>query len=186
MKKLPSLALYALVTPVITLGAAAVLAQSSADTAIERGQPSTQQEQGATQSTPRTTNQSKQDAERAKPYGSPMAAEHRNMGDQRPMQNRGYLTAAPPHGLQASNLIGTEVKTTGDEEVGSVSDLIIDENGRVVAIVVGVGGFLGLGERDVAIGWDDVTKSGSSADQHLRIDATREELSAAPAYIRAD
>ncbi len=70
--------------------------------------------------------------------------------------------------------------------MGSVSDLLIDENGQVVAIVVGVGGFLGMGEKNVAIGWDDVKTSGSADEQELRIDATREELSSAPAFEEQD
>lgn len=61
-------------------------------------------------------------------------------------KNRGYMGSAPANGMQASNLIGAEFKTSSDEDVGSVSDLIIDENGQVAAIVVGVDGFLGMGE----------------------------------------
>lgn len=44
--------------------------------------------------------------------------------------------------MQASRLIGAEVKTSDAEEVGPLDDLIIDENGQVVAIVIGVGRFL--------------------------------------------
>lgn len=98
------------------------------------------------------------------------------------MQQSGNRTGAATAGMQASNLIGTEVKTTGDEEVGKVKDLVIDSNGQVTAIVVSVGGFLGLGEKEVAIDWDQVTKAGETDDQDLRIDMTRENLEAAPEY----
>lgn len=64
-----------------------------------------------------------------------------------------------------------------------MSDLIIDKDGQVVAVVVGVGGFLGMGEKNVAIPWDDVTKSGTAEEQELRIDATREELQSAPEFV---
>lgn len=164
MKKLHSLAFYALVTPAIALGSGAVLAEQSADKDVYQNQQSTQPEQDAMESTTGT------------------AQSDQKTGDQSGMQSRGYIASAPANGLQASDLIGADVKTTGDEEVGSVSDLIIDQDGRVVAIVVGVGGFLGMGEKDVAIGWDDVTKLGASDEQDLRIDLTREDLEGAPEY----
>jgi sporulation protein YlmC with PRC-barrel domain len=161
MKKLHSIAFYALTAPVITLGAGSLLAQPAADPNIDREQQSTQ---------------------RAGQPGSQLGAERDNARDHSLMQNRGYLASAPANGMQSSDLIGAEVRTTGDEDVGPVDDLIIDENGQIVAIVVGVGGFLGLGEKKVAIGWDDVTMSGSNDEHELRIEATREELTSAPEF----
>lgn len=55
-----------------------------------------------------------------------------------------------------------------------------------MAIVVGVGGFLAIFERDVAIGRDDVTRSGTSDDQELRIKVTREDLNSAPEFESQD
>jgi sporulation protein YlmC with PRC-barrel domain len=167
MKKLHSLVFYALVTPAITLGASSVLAQqSTGQHMMDREQQSTQRDQGATPSGTGTMMQGDQDTRR----------------DGSHMDNRGYMSAAPADGMRANHLIGATVRTSGDEDVGSVSDLIIGDNGQVVAIVVGVGGFLGLGEKDVAIGWGDVTRSGSSDELELRIDVTREDLESAPEF----
>lgn len=168
MKKLHSVAFYALVAPALALGAGSALAQESTGQDVDRQQQSTQFNQGAEQS------------------GAQKAADRQKTGDKSPMENRGYLSAAPPNGMQASELIGTEVNTTGDESVGSVSDLIIDQDGKVAAIVVGVGGFLGMGEKDVAIDWGQVTRSGASDDQELRIDVTRQELQSAPEFEAQD
>lgn len=107
-------------------------------------------------------------------------------GTQSPLENQRYMDAAPTDGMQASNLIGAEVTTTGDEEVGNVSDLIIDRDGKVVAVVVSVGGFLGMGEKDVAIGWDEVSRSGTSDERELRIDMTRDDLNSAPEFERQE
>lgn len=181
MKKLHSLAFYALVTPVITLSSGALLAEDTTGQDVDREHKSTQRDKDAMQSTPKTT-QSDQDKQRAGQYDSRTAGDHHKMGEMSRTENRGFLDSAPASGLQASNLIGASVKSTADDDVGSVSDLIIDENGQVVAVVVGVGGFLGMGERDVAIGWDDVTRSGASDEVELRIDVTRESLRAAPEY----
>ena len=84
--------------------------------------------------------------------------------------------------MHGSELIGAEVKTTDDEDVGEVQDLIINERGQVVAIVIGVGGVLGMGEKNVAITWDKLMRSGQSDDLALRIDGTREDLRAAPDF----
>ncbi len=102
------------------------------------------------------------------------------------MENRGYISAVPNNGMQATQLIGATVSTTADQDVGPVNDLIIDEQGQVVAIVVAVGGFLGLGEKDVAIGWKHVTPTGTADEQKLRIDLSRENLRSAPEFDLED
>ncbi len=164
MKKLHSLAFYALVTPTIALGSGLLLAeQSTTKDGVEK-QQSTQHEKDAMKSENKS------------------AQTDQKMGDHSGMQNKGYMATAPAGGMRASDLIGAEITTTGNEEVGEVSELLIDKDGQVVAVVVGVGGFLGLGEKDVAIGWDEVTKTSESGDVELKIDMTREELTSAPGY----
>ena len=53
--------------------------------------------------------------------------------------------------MMASKLIGTTVVSANNESIGDVNDVILDRNGQVMAVVVGVGGFLGIGEKDVAV-----------------------------------
>lgn len=166
MNKLHSIALCTLITPVLTFSLGSALANNSNAQNYDRDQRSNQQEISR-------KNEKQSDSKTAYNRG------------QSQMQNRGYLDTTPASGMHASNLIGAEIKTTNDEEVGPVSDLIINKDGQIVAIVVGVGGFLGMGEREVAIGWDDVRRSRASDDkeQDLRINATRETLRSAPEYI---
>lgn len=60
--------------------------------------------------------------------------------------------AAPQQGqMFGSDLSGTTVYGANNEEIGDISDLLIDRDGKVVAAIVGVGGFLGVGEKDVAV-----------------------------------
>lgn len=94
----------------------------------------------------------------------------------------GYLQSAPNRGMSANNLIGAEVRTTGDEDVGSVNDLIINEQGQIVAVIVGVDGLLGLSQKNVAVDWDDVKRSITSEEMKLRIDVSLDELGSAPAF----
>jgi len=159
MNKLQSFAFYALITPAIALGSSAALAQQSTGSQVEQNPQGMQKKQGDMKSSTKM----------------PQTAQSR-------MQNTGYMDTAPGNGIHASNLIGATVTTAGDEEVGAVSDLIIDQDGQVVGLVIGVGGFLGMGEKDVAIGWDSVQRTGNADELELRIDQSRESLQSAPEF----
>jgi hypothetical protein len=73
--------------------------------------------------------------------------------------------AALTNEWRASRLIGTTMTNMFDESVGKVEDVVIDGDGKVVAVLVRVGGFLGLGETSVAIGLDHLVISQLEADQ---------------------
>jgi sporulation protein YlmC with PRC-barrel domain len=57
---------------------------------------------------------------------------------------------------RASKLVGLSVYNEKNESVGSINDMLTDKNGKVVAIVIGVGGFLGVGEHLVAVPFEKV------------------------------
>ena len=185
MKKLYSLTFYAMVTPILTFGASSLLAQDSTGQNNDRDQQNTQRQQGATGNGPLVT-EGEQNNRRPSQSDSRSMTGNRGAHDQSGMQRKGYMSAAPMGGMQASDLMDAEVETSGDEDIGQVHDLIIDQNGQIVAIVVGVGGFLGMGEKDVAIGWDDVKMSRDDDDMELYIDVTREDLLSAPEYEDQD
>ncbi|MCG5501170.1 PRC-barrel domain-containing protein, partial [Ectothiorhodospira lacustris] len=73
---------------------------------------------------------------------------------------------------------------TDNETIGSVSDLLFDENGRILAVIVEVGGFLGVGKKEVAVSWDSVEHSlnedGDGYD--FSVTSTKDTLRAAPEY----
>jgi len=62
-----------------------------------------------------------------------------------------FMTQLQPNQIMASRLIGTTVVGANNESIGDVNDVIIDRNGQAMAVVIGVGGFLGIGEKDVAV-----------------------------------
>jgi sporulation protein YlmC with PRC-barrel domain len=69
---------------------------------------------------------------------------------------------------RSSKLIGVNVYNDNNEKIGDINELIIDKSGKVDDVVLGVGGFLGMGERDVAVKFSDLKWSnepvrGSSA-----------------------
>ena len=62
-----------------------------------------------------------------------------------------FLSKIEPTQFMASKLIGTKVISADNEAIGDLNDVIVDRNGQAIAAVVGVGGFLGIGEKNVAI-----------------------------------
>jgi sporulation protein YlmC with PRC-barrel domain len=57
---------------------------------------------------------------------------------------------------RASKLVGLNVYNDKNESVGSINDLLTDKSGNIKAVVLGVGGFLGVGEHLVAVPWDKI------------------------------
>jgi hypothetical protein len=57
--------------------------------------------------------------------------------------------AAMPSGADAKKLIGRNVKNPQDETVGEIESVYISADGKVDSVILGVGGFLGMGERHV-------------------------------------
>jgi sporulation protein YlmC with PRC-barrel domain len=61
------------------------------------------------------------------------------------------LASPQPGQIMGSDLRGTRVYGSNNESIGDISDLLLDQQGQVVAAIVGVGGFLGIGQKDVAV-----------------------------------
>jgi len=95
-------------------------------------------------------------------------------------------TSADASAIYASNVIGKAIYNGQDETIGDVNDLIIGQSGRVEAVIVGVGGFLGLGEKDVKLAFDDLSMERRGQENNLRIisNMTKEQLEQAPRFER--
>ena len=94
-----------------------------------------------------------------------------------------YRTLQPTD-VPASRLMGVNVYTRQDEAIGEIEDLLI-ENGRTVrAVILGVGGFLGVGERYVAVDPASITimRNANTGAVRAVLDATRDQLRQAPAF----
>lgn len=96
--------------------------------------------------------------------------------------------AADTQGYLASNLMGRTVYASKAEDadaVGDVNDVVIGNDGSVKAVILGVGGFIGMGEKDVAIAFDRLSMAKTSEDEYrLTTNATKAELEGAQAYER--
>ncbi|MBB4953852.1 hypothetical protein H4S14_001912 [Agrobacterium vitis] len=95
-----------------------------------------------------------------------------------------YLTQQGSDQIAASNFIGQNVYA-GETSIGKINDLILQKDGGIVAAVIGVGGFLGIGEKTVAVPISKivVTRDAKSPDTlRLTTMETAESLKTAPAF----
>ena len=85
--------------------------------------------------------------------------------------------------MRASKLIGTNVTNAANESVGEINDVVLAKDGKVAAVIVGVGGFLGIGEREVALSYGSLRFSKDSSGRDvITVNATKDALKAAPAW----
>lgn len=92
-------------------------------------------------------------------------------------------TVEPQQGqdrVDTEELIGMTAQTPEGEDLGKIGDLVLTEQGEVEAAIIEVGGFLGIGAKQVAVDWNLVRIS--PENDQVVVNMTREELEAAPEY----
>ena len=92
--------------------------------------------------------------------------------------------------VRASKLIGTSVYNDRDEKVGSIDDVIMGKNNKADDVIVSVGGFLGMGNKLVAVPYDRLqlgdTRNASSHNKVVIPGATKESLKTQPDFNYTD
>jgi sporulation protein YlmC with PRC-barrel domain len=82
--------------------------------------------------------------------------------------------------MRADKLIGTSVYNTEGQSVGSVQDIVFDKDGKIVGVVLKVGGILGIGGKSVGIKWTEVQVT-PKADA-VKVNYTEDQLKVAPDF----
>lgn len=100
--------------------------------------------------------------------------------------DRSALTDFDELSVTADDLKGTAVYGLNDEQIGTIGDFVLGQDGKSVdAVIVDVGGFLGLGTKPVAIGFENLDFSvDANNNRYLFINASKEQLEAQPAFNR--
>jgi hypothetical protein len=88
--------------------------------------------------------------------------------------------------LADDEVIGTDVVNVMDEEVGTIADLVMDQEQKLVGVVLSVGGFLGIGEKWVAIPVDEIDFPTGDQPARLLVAVTEEQLTNAPDFVTRD
>ena len=84
---------------------------------------------------------------------------------------------------QAQSVLGKEVRSSADENMGRIVDVIVDHDGRVRAAVIDFGGFLGVGSRKIAVDWNALSfPAPAGARDVVTLELTRDQVKAAPEY----
>jgi len=82
----------------------------------------------------------------------------------------------------ASGLLGREVRSATDENMGRIVDVIVDQNGQIRAAIIDFGGFLGVGSRKIAVEWKALHFLPGQERNRVFLEFTRDQVKAAPEY----
>jgi hypothetical protein len=84
---------------------------------------------------------------------------------------------------EVQSVLGKQVRSSADENMGRVVDVLVDRDGHVRGAVIDFGGFLGVGSRKIAVDWN-VLRFSPDADKNNRItlELTRDQVKAAPEF----
>jgi sporulation protein YlmC with PRC-barrel domain len=84
----------------------------------------------------------------------------------------------------ASDIYKADVYDDSQQKIGEIKDLVIDKNlGAISTAVIGIGGFLGIGEKDAGIPFKDLKVASGDGKNWLVLNKTKDELQAAPTYV---
>jgi sporulation protein YlmC with PRC-barrel domain len=98
-----------------------------------------------------------------------------------------FVTTQPANQSLARVFLGANVKNTEGDTVGDVNDLMFDSTGRISTVVIGVGGFLGMGEKIVAVPYGDLTVGrGTDGARTIVIKASKDALKLAPTFTATE
>ena len=97
--------------------------------------------------------------------------------------DRSGMTNVNQADLSADDLRGIPVYGRDDEQIGTISDVVLTPQGNSDALIVDVGGFLGLGAKPVAVAFENLTfSSDTNGQRYLFLNTSREQLETQPEY----
>jgi hypothetical protein len=101
--------------------------------------------------------------------------------NQKPELSKPAVTVLGSH--QAQSVLGKEVRSPVNEDMGRIVDIVVDSAGQVRAAVIDFGGFLGVGSRKIAVDWNALHFHTAGDNRDLvTLELTRDQVKAAPEY----
>jgi sporulation protein YlmC with PRC-barrel domain len=92
------------------------------------------------------------------------------------------MTEAPPNSMPVTNVYKQNVYDPGNNKIGEVDDVLLGADGKINALVIGVGGFLGIGEKHVIVPFSAVKADRKDNKWQLVMNSSKDELKAAPGF----
>ncbi|NGX16486.1 PRC-barrel domain-containing protein [Wenzhouxiangella sp. XN24] len=177
MKHLVTISALALTLPAIGI------AQAGDDARYDKDKSKQQTQQSRMQQQDRTHARNPEHMQQRQGESDQAHMQRMQQMGQRTSQNR--LTRMEQSHIKLEDLEDTTIVNRQDEEVGTISDVILDQQGRVAAVVVTTGGVMGIGGETKALAWDDVkvrTKSDEDDEYKVVVNMSEQELENLPEF----
>jgi hypothetical protein len=101
---------------------------------------------------------------------------------QQPTGQGSLMTSIPANGRTVTDWYKQNVYDQSNQKVGEIMDLLVNQSGQIEAAMVGVGGFLGAGEKDVAVNFNAIKPTKKNDKTYLTINTTKDALNNAPGF----
>jgi sporulation protein YlmC with PRC-barrel domain len=92
------------------------------------------------------------------------------------------MTAVPGDSVSVTDYYKQNVYDASDNTIGEMSDVLLDKDGHVTAVMLSVGGFLGLGAKYVSVPFNALRMTEKDGKRYLVMDTTKDALTSAPGY----
>ena len=92
------------------------------------------------------------------------------------------MTNVPSSSLTVTDWYKQDIYNRSDAKIGDIKDVLVGPNGQINAVIVGVGGFLGAGEKDVAVNFSSIKQTMKDNKVYLTMDTTKDALRSAPGF----
>jgi sporulation protein YlmC with PRC-barrel domain len=95
---------------------------------------------------------------------------------------QGLMTSIPANSQTVTDWYKQNVYDPKDQKIGEIMDVLVNPSGQIDAAIVGVGGFLGAGEKDVAVSFNAIKPTKKNDKTYLTLDTTKDALKDAPGF----
>jgi sporulation protein YlmC with PRC-barrel domain len=99
-----------------------------------------------------------------------------------PLAQAELMTSVPSSSVTVADWYKQDVYDPSDSKIGKIMDVLVSPSGQINTVIVGVGGFLGAGEKDVAVDFASIKKTMKDDKVYLTMDTTKNALKSAPGF----
>ncbi len=92
------------------------------------------------------------------------------------------MTSVPSSSLTVTDWYKQSVYDPSNNKIGEIMDVLVAPSGQINAVIIGVGGFLGAGEKDVAVNFNSIKQTKKDNKVYLTMDTTKDALKSAPGF----
>jgi sporulation protein YlmC with PRC-barrel domain len=96
--------------------------------------------------------------------------------------NAQLMSSVPASSLTVTDWYKQDIYDPSNTKIGQIMDVLVGPSGQVSTVIVGVGGFLGAGEKDVAVSFSSIQKTMKNDKAYLTMATTKDALKGAPGF----